>query len=81
MAYYYLKVFASDTIASSERQRYGTLFSGIKKLVAGLSILLLPWAGGGELCLTPRPQDVAITREVRRPPWSAGLLQPGLMPS
>jgi len=23
-----------------------TLFSGIKKLVAGLSILLLPWAGG-----------------------------------
>jgi hypothetical protein len=24
-----------------------TLFSGIKKLVAGLSILLLSWAGGG----------------------------------
>jgi hypothetical protein len=30
---------------------YETLFSGIKKLVAGLSILLLPKAGGGRAVL------------------------------
>ena len=33
-------------IVQKVRQGYMTLFSGIKKLVAGLSILLFPWAGG-----------------------------------
>ena len=43
-----------------------TLFSGIKKLVAGLSILLLPWAGGERAVLDA--QDTGCGHHLGSPP-------------
>ena len=43
-----------------------TLFSGIKKLVAGLSILLLPWAGGKRAVLDA--QDTECGNHPGSPP-------------